>query len=662
MADITFGQNAEQQKAQAFDSSEPRKLHEKQHDFDLQELWGAKLNTPKEQEKEKGNSFADALPQLVVGNDKNAAAKAKPNVIDTQEDHTEHKNAVGIKQQHQGELLDDMKTIIPGAAKGDVKVSKDVGTKLTPDQPGDKNLPVVYSPDVARGQIGILTIKQADGNIRYTPFLGGDKDPNKTYKPGEVEINNAAAKELGIERDLQRGRSPKVEVIVLPKDPPAGGVQPRTPDALHDKVTDKIHEIAELVREKDAEEKKVLEATLVDPAKPDDQFGYRRTSRTPAELTQIAENYRKIAKDAMDATDPANVKAKIKEYADNAQKDVKKYTDEINDNTAAARKAKAEVATLEKQIADRTKKKQETESIKPKLETAKAQEESANRNVEVAKYNKSYAEYEVKLAKNEKEWGRQMQAKASAAAALSMNPDMEGGLTGRRIVVNSGHWEGDPKFPGFEYDKIAEWKLNSDSQRVYGEMLKMTGAAVKIINQIDMPKAERGMTGLASAIKAAKPEAAISIHHDAAENKDSPGMDGTLTLHCAPDTGKESLDLATAIHKAKINYGNLDDRYNARGVSIGIREQCGRGIQGHDVDAPFILDEQFSTHKNQWPKAIDPKWNAQEQFAKVVGVMEFLNKTPVFKSDPATGKEYQRKIWDQTNMDYVWKGRKVGGF
>lgn len=656
MADNTFGQDAEQRNVQASDSSEPRKLLEKQ-DFDLKELWGSKWTDPKEQQK---SSLSDALPQLVVGNDKNATPKATRRVLDTQEDHTIHKDAAGIKQQQPGELLDDMKTIIHGAAKGDVKVSKDVSTKLVPDKPTDRQLPVVYSPDVAKGQIGILTIKDADGNLRYTPFLGGDKDPNKTYKPGEVEINRAAAKELGIERDLLRGRSPKVEVIALPVDPPAGGVQPRTPDDLHDKVTDKIHEVAELVREKDADEKHQIEATLADPPKPDDQFGYRRTNRDATELAKIAENYRKIAKDSMDATDPAVVKNKIKEYAAQAQKDITKYNDEINDNTAAARKAKAEVAAVEKQIADRTKKKQEIESLKPKLETAKAQEQTANRNVELAKYNKSYAEYELKLSKDEKQFVRQMQAKASAAAALSMNPDMEGGLNGRRIVVNSGHWEGDPKFPGFEYDGIPEWKLNSDSQRVYGEMLKMTGAAVKVINQIDMPKAERGMTGLAAAIKAAKPEAAISIHHDAAENKDSPGMDGTLTLHCAPDTGKESLDLATAIHKAKINYGNLDDRYNARGVSIGIREQCGRGIQGHDVDAPFILDEQFSTHKNQWPKAIDPKWNAQEQFAKVVGVMEFLNKSPVFKSDPATGKEYQNKIWSQTNMDYVWKGRNVG--
>lgn len=655
MADIIFGQDAEQKNAKASDSSEPRKLTDK-HDFDLQELWGAKWNAPKEQDTPK--SLADALPKLVVDN-KNASSQTR-RVLEGNQDHSEVQNGAGIKQQQPGELLDDVKTIINGAEKGSVTVTKDVATKLVPNQPGDRELPVVYSPDVAKGQIGILTIKEANGDVRYTPFIGGDKDPNKTYKPGEVELNRAAAKELGIERDLLRGRSPKVEVIALPKDPPAGGVQPRNPEDLHNKVTEKINSVAELIREKVAEEKQQLEATLADPPKPDDQFGYRRTNRDATELAKIAEDYRKIAKDSMDATDPAVIKTKIKEYAAQAQKDITKYNDEINDNTAAARKAKAEVTSLEKQIADRVKKKKETESLKPQLEAAKTKEADANRAVDLAKYNKSYAEYELKLSKDEKQFTRQMQAKASAAAALSLNPDMEGGLKGRRIVVNSGHWEGDPKFPGFEYDGIPEWKLNSDSQRVYGEMLKMTGAAVKVINQIDMPKAERGMTGLAAAIKAAKPEAAISIHHDAAENKDSPGMDGTLTLHCAPDTGKESLDLATAIHKAKINYGNLDDRYNARGVSIGIREQCGRGIQGHDVDAPFILDEQFSTHKNQWPKAIDPKWNAQEQFAKVVGVMEFLNKSPEFKSDPATGKLYQSKIWDQTSVDYVWKGRNVG--
>lgn len=110
MADITFGQDAEQKNVQASDSSEPRKLSDK-HNFDLNELWGAKWNAPKEQDSVK--SLADALPRLIVDN-KNAATQNR-RVLDGNQDHSEVQNGSGIKQQQPGELLDDMKTIINGA-------------------------------------------------------------------------------------------------------------------------------------------------------------------------------------------------------------------------------------------------------------------------------------------------------------------------------------------------------------------------------------------------------------------------------------------------------------------------------------------------------------------------------------------------------------------
>jgi hypothetical protein len=254
-----------------------------------------------------------------------------------------------------------------------------------------------------------------------------------------------------------------------------------------------------------------------------------------------------------------------------------------------------------------------------------------------------------------------MQARASAAAIMSMNPDMEGSLAGHRVVVNSGHYPGDPKFPGFEKDDTAEWKLNLESEDVCGAMIKMAGGAVKLVNQADLK--DKTMTGLANAIKAAKPEAAIAIHHDDGENPDDPLMKGTLTLQCAKDTGAWSLDLAKAVHMAKLNYVGLDDRHNSKGVPVGIREQCGRGVQGRNVNAPFILDEQLSTHKDMWPLARDPKVNAEIQFSHVVSLYEFLNKTSRYKANENTGKQWKDQIWSKTDMDDVFKKHpKVGAW
>ena len=663
MADNETGRDRDTQvETRAKDSSTNK--NEKLELFDLTHLWNS-VTDFKPNEQSSAKNFD--LPQLVVdkpaapGKTKPAAAlRVKDNIIDPEADHTIERNGVGIGQKQQGELAEDIATIKHALDKNGAVIQSQIKTNLTADKPGDRQLPVVYSPDLQAGRMGLLTTRGADGQIHYTPFVAGDKDPTKNYSQQTIELNNSAARELGIEKALKRGEHPKIDVIALPPDKQPDIFSPRTPDDLHSKVAEKFHLLAEGLREKSAEDLKAREATLNAPQSPDIEFGYRRTNRDAAELRTIAENFRKTAKDAVDSLDPAVIKDRMKDFNKRATQDVDKYGKEIDSNAIAAKKANDSLTAIEKQIADLEKKKKDTTALKPKLDEAKEKATSTNTTLEISKYNKSYAEYEVRHSKDETTFTRHLHAKASAAAALSLNPDMEGGLNGRRIVVNSGHWPGDPKFPGFDFDGTSEWKLNKESQEVYGEMIKMTGGAVKIVNQIDLPKAERNMTGLANAIKAAKPEAAISIHHDAAENKDSPAMNGTLTLHCAPSTGKESFDLGDAVHKAKINYGGLTDRYNTKGVSVGLREQCGRGIQGHDVDAPFILDEQFSTHKEQWPQARSPKWNAIEQFSKLVGVMEFLNKTPPLKSDPAVGKDFQSKIWSQTHMDYVWDNRKIG--
>lgn len=656
MAETQIGDDLGQKVAK--DSSDNASKKDK---FDLNDIWG---DIPELRQSQERAQAKIELPIIFVDNSAKAPGKQiaevkRSNVLDPQADHSEAKNMVqGAIPRTPGDFADDLTKIIHATDPSGVKIEKDNKTKLVPDKPGDQKMPVIYAPGIEPGRIGLLMTKDAEGATHYTAFVAGEKDPKKTYVPGTVEINGAAARELGIEKALQNGASPKIDVLTLPKDK-VPGITPDDPSELHSEVQERIHVIAEGLREKEAENLAARELTLNDPAKPDVEFGYRRTTRDAVELRKIAEEYRNMAKEAFDAADPKNVAAKRADFGKAAQKDITKYNDEINDQTVAARKAKAEVDTLTKQIADREKRKRETESLKPQLEIVNAKATAANEALENAKYNKSYAEYQLKISKDEEVFTRHMQARASAAAAMSLNPDMQGSLNGKRVVVNSGHWQGDPKFPGFEHDGIAEWKLNSESQDVYGEMLRMAGSNVKIVNQIDLPKAERTMTGLASAIRAAKPQVAISIHHDSAENKDSPGMNGTLTLHCAPTAKNNSFELADSIHKAKINYGGLDDRYNPRGISVGIREQCGRGIQGQNVGAPFILDEQYSTHKDQWPKAIDPKWMTIAQFSKVVGVMEFLNGSH-FKSDPSVGKDYWNKIWDQKHMDYVWQGRKVG--
>ena len=200
-----------------------------------------------------------------------------------------------------------------------------------------------------------------------------------------------------------------------------------------------------------------------------------------------------------------------------------------------------------------------------------------------------------------------------------------------------------------------------ECEDVVGAMIKMAGGAVKLVNQEDLK--DKSMTGLTNALKAAKPEAAIAIHHDDSAKPDDPAMRGTLTLQCAKTTGAGSLEFAKAIHMAKLNYAGLDDKVNSKGDSIGIREQCGRGIQGHNIGAPFILDEELSTHKDEWPLMRDPKTNAEIQFAHVAGLYEFLENKPRFKTSPAEAKLYRDQIWSKSGLDDVFANRpKVGSW
>jgi N-acetylmuramoyl-L-alanine amidase len=364
----------------------------------------------------------------------------------------------------------------------------------------------------------------------------------------------------------------------------------------------------------------------------------------------------------MKAAEPAGIEDRMKEFGKQAQKDIDKYKSEINNTSFDLQRLEKQQERLSKQaeqIIDKESPK--AKALSTRIQSAEDSAKTTSAKLQTAQYNLSYAQNELKLSKDKGAFTRHMQARASAAAMMSMNPDMEGSLTGHRVVVNSGHYKEDPKFPGFEKDDTAEWKMNLESEDVAGAMIKMAGGAVKLVNQADLK--DKSMTGLANAIKAAKPEAAIGIHHDDGENPDDPLMKGTLTLQCAKTTGEWSLDFAKAVHMAKLNYVGLDDRHNSKGVSVGIREQCGRGVQGRNVDAPFILDEQASTHKDMWPLARDPKVNAEIQFSHVVSFYEFLNKKPRYKISEETGKEWKDKIWSKKDMDDVFsKHPKVGAW
>ncbi|MBX9688937.1 MAG: N-acetylmuramoyl-L-alanine amidase [Candidatus Obscuribacterales bacterium] len=566
----------------------------------------------------------------------------------------------GGKYNPSEELLDDLSTVLRQDQKGQLEVKTDKATKLSKD-PSDKGeLPLLKSDELEEGRIGILINKSADGHTYYTPFISGSAD--KGLKPNSsMSINESAARELHIDKDLKKGGSSKLDLIILPEE--KNGALPSGKDDLHELIIKRIHELAEDARDKDAEKRALEDAKLPEAPKPDPDFGYRRTERSAAELQAIADRFAKIARESMDASDPNGLPASMKEFGIEAQKDVDKYQDQINKRVMEMVRIKRE----EKELLRQEKSLGADPEKRSLLQVKKDANEDKTKRVDdallLAQYKLSYAQAELKISKDAAAFTRHMQARASAAVMMSLNPDMEGSLVGHRIAVNSGHWAGDPQFPGFEKDGTAEWKLNFESQDVLAEMIKFAGGSVKLVNQIDLPKNERGMTGLANAIKAAKPEIAVAIHHDDGEKPNDPAMKGTLTLQCSKSTGEWTLDFAKAVHMAKLNYAGLNDRVNAKGNSVGIREQCGRGIQGHNVDAPFILDEQFSTHKDEWDLARDPKSNAKVQLAHIISFYEYLNQVPRYKNSPATAKEWNDKIWSKTHLDDVWKKHpKVGSW
>lgn len=638
---------------------------------------------------QKINAEKFDLPQLYAEAKNLAAAKEKPAVEEKAEakEKSAAKDKTGAKDKaascpdcevpslpeldlHSGtdldhggpsvaeDLIDDLFTVIKNN-DGKVTIREKQAAEM--EQSGGE-LPVIYAPGVEPGHIGIMLSKHKDGHTYYTPFLAGDpKIVSPRNGPGTVTINESAAKELRMEDELKNGGKIEVDIVAIPLEAGTSIVVPKTKDDLHSYVKDRLREMSEDIIEKQAKEWQQIEASLPDPPKPDAQFGYRRTERSDAELAQISEQFEKLARESQAAWDKNGIADRMKEFGKQAQKDIDKYQDEIKKRSIDFDRLEKEEKLLEKRAEKLQEGSAEAALLKQRASAASENAAAVNNALELAKYNLSYAQVQLKISKDEALYTRHMQARASAAAMMSLNPDMEGSLAGRRVVLNSGHWPGDPKFPGFEKDGIPEWKLNFESQAVAAEMLRMAGAGVKLVNQIDMPKDERGMTGLAAAIKAAKPEVAISIHHDDSDPRDSDAMKGTLTLQCAKTAGAESLEYARAIHNAKLNYAAMDEKFNKNGVPVGIREQCGRGIQGHNVGAPFILDEQLSTHKDYWPLALDPKVNARIQFSKVTSIYEYLNKTPRYKHNPQIAQEWKDKIWSKNHLDDIWTKRpKVG--
>ncbi len=558
------------------------------------------------------------------------------------------------------DLIDDIRTLTHNDSN--VNVRSGQASRLVKDKNDWNDLPVVHSDDIPEGKIGILISKNSKGEVHYTPFVSAPHDG--TARPnaqGPVGINISAAKELQIDKDLKKGITPKIDMIVLPDDTASPRAVPHSKDDLQGMVLEKIHSLAEAVRDKQAAERQAAEASLPDAPAPDPEFGYRRTDRTPEELRKIQENFRTLARESQRLSEPEGLQENMKAFQKQVQKDIDKYQAEVNKGVVELARIKREDEQLKAKADKAPDGTNEQKLVADRALVVAAKMKASEEALQTSQYNLSYAQSEAKLAKNPESFSRHMQARARAAAIMSQNPDMDTALTGHRVVVNAGHYPEDPQFPGFEKDDTAEWKLNLESEDVAGAMIKMAGGAVKLINQADLKV--KTMSGLANAIKAAKPEAAIAIHHDDGENPDSPAMRGTLTLQCAKTTGEDTLELAKAVHMAKLNYADLDDRTNAKGVSVGIREQCGRGVQGRNVDAPFILDEQMSTHKDEWPLARDAKTNAMIQFSHVASLYEFLNDKPRYKTSPDIAKQWHDKVWSKTDMDDVWKKQpKVGAW
>ncbi len=557
------------------------------------------------------------------------------------------------------EMLDDLNTLMQ--TNGKVDVLNQQAAKSLDGTHKNGDLPVIQTDKLPPGKIGIIMTKNPDGHTYYTPFISAGGDA-QARPDSSIKINDSAARELKIDEALKKGQNPKLDIFAfnLEDDERHGIIMPRTKDDLHELVLEKLHNLAEDERERIALERVKEQQTRPEAPKPDPEFGYRRTERSPEELRKISEDFAKQARAFMDAAEPAGIQERMKAAEQQAQKEITQYQGELNKKAAEETRAVREASRLEKQAqqilnpeSDKAKK------LAPRVSAAQEKAEAATTAKQLADYNLSYAQQELRISKDEALFTRHMQAKASAAAIMSLNPDMEGALKGHRFVLNAGHYPEDPKFPGFEYDGTAEWKLNHESEDVAGAMVKMAGGAVKLVNQADLK--DRTMTGLANAIKAAKPEVAVGIHHDDGENREADIMKGTLTLECGKTTGAWSTDFANAAHMAKLNYAGLPEKVNKNGVPVGIREQCGRGVQGRNVGAPFILDEQLSTQKDMWKLARDPKANAQIQFARVVAFYEYVNKMPRYKTTPDTAQEYKDKIWSKTTVDDVFKRHpKVG--
>lgn len=610
--------------------------------FDAGQLWLAKAEA---KPKSSTAKTAPSLPDLDLHSKK----------IDNDPDHTSVHSVAE-------DLVDDLHTIIHHN-DGSINVRNQQTSKLLPGKSGPDDLPIIQCDGIEPGKMGIIMHKDADGHTYYAPFIAAANTEGSARQRAltPLGINEAAAKELHIDRDLKNGLKPKLDVIAVPMDTGAF-LFPRSKDELNTLVLQRMHDLAEAQRDKEAEIRQRAEANLPEPPPPDPVFGYRRTTRSADELKAISANFANEARESIAAADPKGIEDRMKSFGQRAQKDIDKYQSEIGKNKIDADKLQAQEDLLtqqSKKIKDKSS--EQAKALDEQLKALDEQAKGVNAKLQTAQYNLSYAQVELKISKDVDSFTRHMQAVASAAAIMSLNPDMEGALTGHYVVVNSGHYPEDPKFPGFEKDDTAEWKLNFESEDVAGAMIKMAGGAVKLVNQADLK--DKSMTGLANAIKVAKPEAAIAIHHDDGDKPDDPAMYGTLTLQCAKDTGDFSLDLAKAVHMAKLNYASLPDRVNAKGVSVGIREQCGRGVQGRNVDAPFILDEQASTHKDMWPMARDPKVNAEIQFAHVASLYEFLNHIPRYKTSQSSAQLWKDQIWSKTDVDDVFKKHpKVGAW
>ncbi len=595
------------------------------------ELWMALAATPAIGDNKFANPHIPSLPDLDL--------------------HHGHDNDVAEK------LIDDLQTLVQNK-KIDAR-TQEPAKLLTGKDQGD--LPIVELDGLAPGKIGVIMSRNKDGHTYYTPFISKAPDPGA--KPGSpLRLNESAARELHIENDMKNGQQPVVDLFSFDLSQDGKGiVMPRDKADLHSIVLEKLNKMAEDVRDKEALERQLEEANWPEAPKPDKDYGYRITERSPQELDKIRDDFAKLARQSMDAAEPAGIAARMKEFGKEAQKDIDFYKGELKKLSVEEDSALKEESRLQEEIKKEPLDSLASKKLQEELKEAGHKVEGAVTAKQLAEYNLSYAQHELKISGNQGMFVRHMQAKASAAAIMSLNPDVEGALKGHRFVINSGHYPEDPKFPGFEHDGTAEWKLNLESQDVGAQMVRMAGGAVKLVNQSDLK--DKSMTGLANAIKAAKPEVAVGIHHDSNDPADAAVMKGTLTLQCAKSTGAWSLEFAKAAHMAKINYGGIPDKYNSKGVSVGIREQCGRGVQGRNVGAPFILDEQFSTHPESWAMARDPKINAQTQFARVIAFYEYVTDKPRYKSSPDTAKEYNDLIWSKTDMDDVFKRHpKVGAW